>query len=74
MNLCDLDVGEFAIIKNVNLYGIKKHRLYDLGIIRGEGIRKVYSSSFGNPICYEVKNSLIALRNEDAFNIEVSYE
>ena len=74
MNLCDLKIGESAVIESVNLPGIKKHRLYDLGFIKGEKVKKVYNSSFGNPVCYFIKNSFIALRNNDASFIEVRYE
>ncbi len=74
MNLCDLKINESAIIKNINLKGIKKRRLYDMGFINGEKIEKVFDSIFKDPSCYKIKNTFIAVRREDALNIEVSYE
>ncbi len=74
MNLCDLQINRKAIIIKVDLHGIKKRRLYDLGFIPGETIVKEYESIFKNPICYKVKNTKIAIRNEDAYYIEVKYE
>ena len=71
MNLCDLKINESAIIKNINLKGIKKRRLYDMGFINGE---KIDDSIFKDPSCYKIKNTFIAVRHEDALNIEVSYE
>jgi len=74
MNLNKLDYNKKAIINRINLHGIKKRRLYDLGFIPGETITKEFESIFKNPICYKIKNTLIALRKEDASYIEVSYE
>ncbi len=74
MNLKDLNINEKAYIKNINLNGIKKRRLYDLGFINGEVIEKKFTSLFKDPSCYKIKNTFIALRNKDASKIEVSYE
>jgi ferrous iron transport protein A len=74
MYLNNIDFNKEAIISNINLHGIKKRRLYDLGFIPGEKVTKEFESIFKNPLCYKVKNTLIALRNEDACNIEVYYE
>ena len=74
MNLCDLDFNKSAQIDKVNLHGIKKRRLYDLGFIPGETIQKAFNSIYKNPKCYKVKNTFIALRDEDTMNIEVHYE
>ncbi|MBQ6285695.1 MAG: ferrous iron transport protein A [Bacilli bacterium] len=74
MILNKIDFNKKAIIKQVKLHGIKKRRLYDLGFIPGEVIIKKFESIFKNPICYKIKNTLIAVRNEDACNIEVEYE
>ena len=74
MNLNKIDFNKRAVIKSINLHGIKKRRLFDLGFIPGEMVIKEFESIFKNPICYKIKNTLIALRNEDACNIEVDYE
>ncbi len=74
MKLNDIDFNKNAIIKKVNLHGIKKRRLYDLGFIPGEIITKEYESILKDPICYKIKNTLLALRNIDASYVEVMYE
>ena len=74
MNLNKLDYNKEATIVNINLHGIKKRRLYDLGFIPGEKVSKKFSSIFKDPNCYKIKNTLIALRNKDACYIEVSDE
>lgn len=74
MNLNKIDLGKKAVISSINLHGIKKRRLFDLGFIPGEIVTKEFESIFKNPICYQIKHTLVALRNEDACNIEVDYE
>ena len=74
MNLCDLEFNKTAIIDNITLHGIKKRRLYDLGLVKGETICKMFNSIYKNPKCYKVKNTFLALRDEDDINIEVHYE
>lgn len=74
MKLCNIDFNRKVIIDKVNLHGIKKRRIYDLGFIPGEIVTKKYESIFKDPNCYKIKNTLIAIRNEDAYNIEVKYE
>ncbi len=74
MILNKIDINKKAKIIDIKLHGIKKRRLYDLGFIPGESIIKEFESIFKNPICYKIKNTLIALRNEDACFIEVEYE
>ncbi len=49
-------------------------RLRDMGFVRGAVIECVYASPFGDPVAYFVKGTLIAVRNEDAENIEVEVE
>ncbi len=74
MNLYEIDFNKKVIINKINLTGINKKRLYDLGILPGEYITKEYTSIFKDPVCYKVKNRFIAIRNKDASSIEVSYE
>ena len=43
----------------------------DLGIIEGTKIKPVFISPFGDPTAYEIRGSLISLREEETSNIEV---
>lgn len=74
MNLYSLKINEKATISNINIHGDERKRLFDLGFIPGEDIEKVFLSVFNNPVCYKIKDVLIALRNEDAIKIEVIHE
>ena len=51
-----------------------KRRLLDLGFIPGTKIKCVLISPFSSPHAYLIDNSIYALRNIDARNIEVIYE
>lgn len=51
--------------------GHLKRRLLDLGVIKSTKIKPVFNSISGNPIAYEIRGSVIAIRNEDAKNIEL---
>ncbi len=66
--LSSLDVGETATVVKLSerLRGSNRRRLLDLGIIPGSKIKVMYENISGNPRAYEVKNTLIALRNDIA--------
>jgi len=53
---------------------VLKRRFLDLGFIPGEKIECVLISPFHDPKAYLVNGNIIALRNKDARNIEVTYE
>lgn len=46
-------------------------RMIDLGITQGAKIQPVHSSPTGNLKAYRIKNTVIALRNQDAQKILV---
>ncbi|MEG2457449.1 MAG: FeoA family protein [Bacilli bacterium] len=71
MKLYDGKLDEELLITNVNILGKEQKRLFDLGILPGNSIKKTLVSIFNDPCAYEIKNTVIALRNIDAKNIEV---
>ena len=74
MNRMSLDKLPTNIVGKVNdikcVEGIKR-RLLDLGIIKGTKIEPVLLSPSGDPRAFSVRGTLIAIRKEDAKNIEV---
>lgn len=60
---------EYELIK-INNNKIKK-RLFDLGLINGSKIIPLYKSPLNDPTAYLICGSVIALRCDDAKNIEV---
>lgn len=71
MTLNELKVGRAAVVKNLNNKSAERRRLLDLGILPGTKIENVMPSPLGDPIAYRVRNSVIALRHEQASLIEI---
>lgn len=49
-----------------------KNILYSLGVIPGVKIKKVFKSLFNDPVAYEIKGTIVAIRNEYVKYIEVT--
>ena len=58
-------------ILEVNNTGNIRRRLLDLGFIPGVMVSAILQSPFKDPIAYKIKNTVIALRNEDSKQILV---
>lgn len=58
-------------IKKIDCTGNVKRRILDLGMIEGTKIKPVLKSPLGDPTAYEVRGSLISLREEESKNIEI---
>ena len=71
MKLCDLKNGEKAKIVKIGRIGELKKRLVDMGVTVGEIIKLERNAPLGDPQEYIVKATGIAIRKEDAKNIEV---
>ena len=71
MKLCDLKNGEKAKIIKIGKIGELKKRLVDMGITAGEIIKLERNAPLGGPQEYIIKSTGIAIRKEDAKNIEV---
>lgn len=69
--LNDIKLNDTVIIDSLNCTGKLHRRFLDLGIIPGTKITPIFSSIFNDPIAYEVRGSVIAIRNEDARNINI---
>lgn len=69
--LNDVHLNNTAIIDSINCTGKLHRRFLDLGIIPGSKITPVFSSIFNDPVAYEIRGSIIAIRNEDSKKIFV---
>lgn len=61
----NVKVSKIDCVENI------KRRILDLGIIEGTKIKPVLKSPLGDPTAYEVRGSIISLREEDSKKIEV---
>ena len=66
-----LNINKIAKIEDINCASNIKRRMMDLGIVKGTKIKAILKSPSGNPKAYEVRGSVIAIRNEDAKMIKI---
>ena len=69
--LADLSPGSVCQIVSLELSGLIRRRILDLGIVPGTLIRCIRRGPSGDPTAYLVRETLIALRKEDAAQILV---
>ncbi len=74
MKLSELKVGEVGIIKKINAKEPLKSRLLSFGITRNQKIKILEHTLAKNTFEIEVNNTKIALREEEAEQIEVIKE
>jgi ferrous iron transport protein A len=66
-----LPVGSSAKIFRLTSKGITRRRMLDLGLIKNTLVKSLFKSPSGDPIAYEIRGTVIALRKEDASKIFV---
>jgi Fe2+ transport system protein FeoA len=66
--------GQRATIAKINGIAALRRRFIEMGIIKGETIRIERHAPLGDPIEYFVKGYHLALRKEEAAQIEVLLE
>ncbi|GAB4309112.1 MAG: FeoA family protein [Phototrophicales bacterium] len=69
--LDQLQIGQKAVVKRLSVDGINRRRLMDLGILPGTQLQAEMRSPLGDPVAYRVRGALIALRREQAQQIEI---
>lgn len=66
-----INLNQNYLIEKILLNEQSKRRIYDLGIIENTIIKALYKSPFNDPVAYEIRGTIIAIRNKDAKNIIV---
>lgn len=69
MTLCDLKLDHIGNINEIKCIPEVKKRFLDLGFIKGTKIAPTLTSPAGNIRAYLIKDTLIAIRDEDAKKI-----
>lgn len=72
MTLLDLKLDKTGTINNINCTPEIKKRFLDLGFIKSTKITPVLTSPAGNIRAYLIKDTLIAVRDQDASNISIT--
>lgn len=69
--LSQLSVGRTAKIAGLELNGLLRRRIQDLGLIPGTTVECIRRGPSGDPTAYAVRGTTVALRKEDANLINV---
>jgi ferrous iron transport protein A len=70
MKLVNGEKGNLIRITSLNLDGVMRRRLLDLGFVTGAIVEVVRKSPLGDPIAFRVSQTTIALRKEESSQIE----
>ena len=69
--LSSLRHGASAKVSHLLVEGAIRQRLCDLGFTPGTSIERVLDSPAGDPICYRIRGTMVALRSTDAAGVIV---
>ena len=69
--LNQIPVGTFGRVKKLIADGNARRRMLDLGLIRDTLVESLRKSPAGDPIAYEIRGAVIALRAEEASKVLV---
>lgn len=64
LSLDELPVGGSGEVVGLKATGLTRQRLLDLGLVPGTRVRVVRESPNGDPVAFQVRGALIALRRE----------
>ncbi|MGF9906072.1 FeoA family protein [Brevibacillus porteri] len=64
--LSDALIGSHICLDRIDVQGILRRRLLDLGFVPGNIVEVMQKSPLGDPIAYRVNNTIIALRKEES--------
>jgi len=67
--LHQLPIGSFGKVKKLIAEGSSRRRLLDLGLICDTTVESLQKSPAGDPIAYQIRGAVIALRKEEASKI-----
>lgn len=66
-----INVGETVKIDRLLNGGTMRRRLQDMGLIEGTSVECLQKSPSGDPTAYLIRGTVIALRSEDASQIQI---
>jgi ferrous iron transport protein A len=69
--LSTLKLGEKSNVVHLDVKGLLRRRILDLGIVPGTVLTCIGKAPAGDPTAYLVRNTVIALRSEDASQIYI---
>lgn len=70
IKLFEGEKGDFIRITHLEIDGVMRRRLLDLGFVPGALVEVIRKSPLGDPIAFRVSQTSIALRKEESLKIE----
>jgi ferrous iron transport protein A len=70
IRLLDGKIGSFIRITSMDIDGVMRRRLLDLGFVPGAIVEVIRRSPLGDPMAFRVSQTTIALRKEESMRIE----
>ncbi|MBQ3114852.1 MAG: ferrous iron transport protein A [Clostridia bacterium] len=67
--LNDLDINEEGYVSSLVSNEDIRRRLLDMGLVEGTRVKCVLKSPGGDPVAYNIRGAVVAIRNEDSKNI-----
>lgn len=71
MTLAQMTTGSRCMIAKVHGHGGFRHRIQEMGFVKGQEVNVLKNAPLLDPIEYEIMGSHVALRRKEAANIEV---
>lgn len=69
MTLNKLPIGSSALVRELQAQDNTRRRMLDLGLINNTLVEAVCKSPSGDPVAYQIRGAVIALRSEEASTI-----
>ena len=70
-SLCDIEIGETAVVERLNIHGTMRRRLLDVGLCAGTPVICVGRSPMGGIRAYLIRGAVIAIRDCDGKRVPV---
>ncbi len=71
LTLADIETGERCMIVKVHGHGGFRHRILELGFVRGEIVNVLKNAPLRDPVEYEIMGTHVSLRHSEADKIDV---
>lgn len=65
-SLAEAKTGQSVEISRIEVQGVLRRRLLDLGFVPGNTVEVLQRSPLGDPVAYRVNQTIIALRREES--------
>ncbi len=72
--LANMQIGQCARVRQLSAESSVRHRLMEMGLVRGSRVKVVRFAPMGDPIDIEVRGYHLSLRKSEAQCIEVEPE